>query len=207
MRQWLAVIVVLVLTRSALCGDIHGTVTSWPTAGNAPSARHGLVWLTSGPDSVPPSTRPVMGQFKGRFAPDFLAIVAGQTVEMPNRDEVAHNVYSNSPSKKFNLGFYAKGDHQIVTFDVPGLVEVRCSIHQAMRATIFVVPNSHFAIIKEDGSFELKNIPKGSYTLKFWAEGMSSESHDVTVGTGDRVEVTLNGMPSRAAESVKIGAN
>ena len=74
---------------------------------------------------------------------------------MPNEDEVAHNVYSLSPTKLFDLGFYAKGDVKRVTFDRPGLVEVLCQIHAFMRARILVVPNPYYATIAVDGSFRI----------------------------------------------------
>ena len=125
-----------------------------------------------------------MAQHGGQFVPPFLIVVAGQTVNMPNEDDVAHNVYSVSPAKQFDLGYYAKGDLKTVTFDRPGMVEVLCLIHAFMRARILVVPNPYYATIAADGTFHIRNVPAGTFTLNFWADGMTSFSQEVTVSQG-----------------------
>jgi|ERR1700722_1146722 len=196
----IVLIFLLCLAPPALCGEIEGRVDGWPQA-TLTAAHHGVVWLVGSPGPVDvksrSGTKPTMSQIKGQFSPSFLVVVAGETVAMPNKDEVAHNVYSNSSSRKFNLGFYAKGDDREVTFATPGVVEVGCSIHQSMRATIVVVPNRYYAAIREDGMFRLSNVPKGTYTLKLWGNHVSPQSRDITVPAVGKVEVTLDGRTSQ----------
>ena len=141
-----------------------------------------------------------MAQSGGRFVPSFLIVVAGQTVSMPNEDQVAHNVYSLSPVKRFNLGFYAKGDVRTVTFDRPGLVDVLCVIHNFMRAKILVVPSPYYSMIAGDGSFHIRNIPPGTYTLRFWSEGMSPFRQFVTVPQDTKVVTVSVPWPQNSAK-------
>jgi plastocyanin len=155
-----------------------------------------VVWLeglTTGPAS---NTESTMAQHGGQFVPAFLIVVQGQTVSMPNEDEVAHNVYSLSDAKQFNLGFYAKGDRRSVTFDRPGLVEVACIIHNFMRAKILVVPNKYYAKAATDGSFHIRNVPAGTFTLKFWTDGVAPISQDVTVPEGSKPLIVRVSVPN-----------
>ena len=170
----------LSLASAAGAGTIAGKAVGWPS-GSGNGSRHGVVWLEG--DVAASSVRPnaVMGQQGGRFVPSFLVVVVGQTVEMPNLDDVAHNIHSYSPPKTFNLGFYAKGEDKSVTFDRPGLEELACSIHNFMRAQIMVVPNRYYSIIAADGSFLIRGVASGTYTLKFWADGMNPVSREVRI--------------------------
>jgi plastocyanin len=194
----------LALPRFTLATDIAGRIRPWSVKNKGAATSRGIVWLAgvSMPSSVHQPAR-VMRQSKGQFAPSFLVVVAGETVEMPNDDEVAHNVYSDSAPKRFNLGFYAKGDIRNVVFEIPGVEQVGCSIHASMHATILIVPNRFYATIDPEGTFAIKNVPKGTYTLKVWGENISSPDYQVTVSASGIMEVNLEAKPVRAVEMGK----
>jgi plastocyanin len=172
-------------------GTVAGKIVGWSPGGS----RHGVVWLEGNVEATVAQPDAVMSQQGGRFVPSFLVVVVGQTVQMPNLDDVAHNVYSFSAPKTFNLGFYAKGENKSVLFDRPGLEELACSIHNFMRAQILVVPNRHYAAIAADGSFHIRGVPPGTYTLKFWADGMNPASHEVSVIGGGATQFNLSVTP------------
>lgn len=73
-----------------------------------------------------------------QFSKKSLTIKVGETVEFTNSDPFAHNVFSLSDSKSFDLGSYPQGQSKKVKFDKEGTVEVECSIHPAMQMTIEV---------------------------------------------------------------------
>jgi plastocyanin len=184
MRQIAILLVAVVgLASNVAGGNIDGKIAGWSR--NLPVSEHpGVVWLV-GPETRPISNdEPVMAQHGGQFVPSFLIVVAGQTVTMPNDDQVAHNVYSLSASKQFDLGFYAKGEHKTVTFERPGLVDVQCLIHSFMRGKILVVPNRYYSIIAADGTFHIGNVPAGKFSLTFWADGMTAFIRGVSVPSG-----------------------
>jgi plastocyanin len=135
---------VLSAATCAAAGTIDGKVVGWPADWQT-SQRTAIVWLDGAPVSIGGKADPVMMQRGGQFVPNFLVVVAGQTVEMPNDDQVAHNVYSVSKTKQFNLGYYAKGELKTVTFNQPGLVNVSCLIHSFMRARILVISSSSYS--------------------------------------------------------------
>lgn len=74
-----------------------------------------------------------------QFTITSLRIKVGDSVTFRNSDPFAHNVFSLSDVKGFDLGSYAKGQSKSVTFDKAGKVEVECSIHPTMQMVIEVV--------------------------------------------------------------------
>jgi plastocyanin len=115
------------------------------------------------------------------FLPSLLAIQAGTKVEFPNLDDTYHNIFSFSPTKRFDLGRYRSDERPVPSqlFDVPGLVTLRCDIHEHMRALILVLDTPHFVITGPDGSFRLTGLPAGSYTLKAWLNSRTTKEQRV----------------------------
>jgi plastocyanin len=173
----------MLLGHTAMAGDISGKVPSGVTHSAGPA----VVWVEGVKHFTVPARKPVVAQHKGEFTPAFLVVVAGQSVEMPNEDLVAHNVYSSSTAKSFDLGYYAQGEHKEVTFERSGLVELGCSLHKFMHGQILVVPNPYFAQVSPDGSFEITGLPAGNYTLKLWNDGERGIGHVVVPSTGTAV--------------------
>jgi plastocyanin len=73
-----------------------------------------------------------------QFSKKSIRIKVGDGVEFRNSDPFAHNIFSLSEAKSFDLGSYPQGQSKKVTFDKPGKVEVECSIHPNMQMDIEV---------------------------------------------------------------------
>jgi len=73
-----------------------------------------------------------------QFSKKALKIKVGDVIEFRNSDPFAHNIFSLSDTKSFDLGSYPQGQSKKVTFDKTGKVEVECSIHPSMQMTIEV---------------------------------------------------------------------
>ena len=69
-----------------------------------------------------------------------LTVKVGDTVTFVNEDSFAHNIFSLSAAKSFDLGSFGNGGSKSVTFDKPGRVEVECAVHPDMRLDIDVQP-------------------------------------------------------------------
>jgi hypothetical protein len=50
-----------------------------------------------------------------------------------------------------------------------------------MNAFIGVLPHSFFAVTGADGSFSLKGLPPGTYTIEAWHEKYGTQTATVTV--------------------------
>jgi plastocyanin len=161
-----------------------------------PLPPHAVAWLEGVPNgawSVPKET-PVVSQRGARFSPDFVVVVAGQNVQMPNDDRITHNVFSVSPAKKFDLGHYPQGESRTVKFDKPGIVELFCNIHENMHATIVIVPSTFYAQPGSDGQAAIAKVPAGSYHLVLWTpDGTQTVPVTVKADVPTRVELKLRG--------------
>jgi plastocyanin len=79
-----------------------------------------------------------VGQVNKAFTTSELKVKVGDTVIFRNNDPFAHNIYSLSDVKSFDLGSHQQGQSRKVTFDKPGTVEVECALHPGMKMTILV---------------------------------------------------------------------
>src|SRR3954471_21459949 len=118
------------------------------------------------PKSTGPAPVQQLVQKDLTFVPALLPIQVGTKVEFPNLDSTYHNVFSYSPAKRFDLGRYRSDERPIPSqvFDVPGLVTLRCDIHEHMRGLILVLDTPYFVTSGTDGNFRLSGLPSGHYT-------------------------------------------
>lgn len=80
----------------------------------------------------------VVSQKGKAFSMKKLTVQAGDTVKFVNDDPFAHNVFSLSDVKSFDLGSYAQGLSKSVLMDKSGIVDVECAVHPDMKMTIEV---------------------------------------------------------------------
>ncbi|MDO8540804.1 MAG: carboxypeptidase regulatory-like domain-containing protein [Opitutaceae bacterium] len=142
----------------------------------------------------PPATVPAVTQITQKeltFIPSLLPVRKGTKVEFPNLDHTYHNIFSFSPAKRFDLGRYRAEDRPVPaqTFDVPGLVTLRCDIHEHMRALILVLDTPHFVITDEEGRYRMERIPPGRYVLKSWLDSKTTKQSPVEVAAGATLNV------------------
>ncbi len=125
------------------------------------------------------------------FVPALLAVEAGTRVEFPNEDDTYHNIFSYSPAKRFDLGRYRRDERPIpsVVFDQPGLITLRCDVHEHMRGLILVLDTPYFATTEPDGSFRLTGLPPGKYVLKAWIDSRTIREHMVELRDGSKLRI------------------
>src|SRR5262249_47786756 len=63
---------------------------------------------------------PKLAQKGQAFEPRVVVVAAGGTVDFPNLDPIYHNVFSVSPTRRFDLGKYPRGQSRSITFPKPG---------------------------------------------------------------------------------------
>ena len=218
----LALIVVLASTTVAPragAGVIHGTIRTPTPAAAAPTLNpypgranamaggmmpvHGraadaVVYIVRIPAEAEstlaraPEPRPQLAQKDEAFVPRVVAVTRGGSVDFPNRDPIFHNVFSLSPTRRFDLGKYAQGHSKSVRFDRTGLVKVYCDIHAEMEAFVLVVANRAYACPKADGSYELPELPGGRYELRVWHPDLPEITRSVEVPDQGDVRVDLS---------------
>ncbi len=125
------------------------------------------------------------------FDTALLPVRVGTKIEFPNLDDTAHNIFSFSPAKRFDLGRYLSTERPIPSqvFDKPGLVTLRCDIHEHMRALVLVLDTPHFVKTDNDGRFRLGGLPAGSYRLKAWVDSRTTLEKAVELKPGATLRV------------------
>jgi uncharacterized protein (DUF2141 family) len=64
-------------------------------------------------------------------------------------------------------------------------ISVKCNVHPWMRSYIAVIKNPYFAVTGRNGTFDLKDLPPGTYTLQAWHEKLGSKMQKITLGSGE----------------------
>jgi plastocyanin len=120
------------------------------------------------------------------FAPALLPVEVGTKVEFPNLDDTYHNIFSYSPAKRFDLGRYPPGEKPVPSeiFDRPGLVTLRCDIHEHMRGLILVLDSPYFTITDAAGHYRLTNLPAGHFVVKAWVDSKTTRERPVDLKSG-----------------------
>jgi plastocyanin len=146
-------------------------------------------------DFPPPKENPHMSQKGMVFQPHILPVLKGSTVDFTNDDTVSHNVFSPPGSATtFNLGLYGIGVQKTETFNSLGEVDLLCSVHPEMSAYVIVLQNPYFAMTDNEGNFEIKDVPSGTYQLKVWHEKLNEASQQVKVEAGKTSTVEFKGL-------------
>jgi plastocyanin len=177
------------LSTAAWAGDIEGKVTGMKG--------HSVVYVDTiaGKAFPAPKDHPVVDQKGLMFNPHIIAVQQGTTVDFLNSDSVQHNVFwtaiGSDKKAGHNLGTWPKGEKRPFTFDKAGVVPLLCNVHPDMGAFIIVSPTPYFAETDDAGSYKIKDVPDGSYTLAVWHEGAKNQSKPVTVAGGGKADFTV----------------
>ncbi len=132
----------------------------------------------------PPKTKAVLDQKGCQYVPHVLGIMVGQELEVVNDDPTLHNVHSQSKANpQFNVAQPRQGMQMSKRFDQPETFKVKCEVHPWMGAWVAVLNNPFFTVTGDDGSFVIRNLPPGDYTIEAWHERYGTRTVSVKVGS------------------------
>ncbi|MGI9106212.1 MAG: carboxypeptidase regulatory-like domain-containing protein [Pyrinomonadaceae bacterium] len=131
-----------------------------------------------------PATEVNLDQKGCRYIPHVLGLMAGQKLKVTNSDPTAHNVHPSPKSnKEWNQSQPAGAQPIIESFTrAEVVVPVKCNQHPWMKANIGVLKHPLFAVSGENGAFEIKGVPPGTYTVATWHEKYGEKTQSVAVG-------------------------
>ncbi len=144
-------------------------------------------------------TEPVKIDQKGcHYVPHVLGVRVTQPLEISNSDNTLHNVHGMpETNQEFNFGQPLAGVKQAVTFTAPEvLIPFKCDVHAWMNAYVGVVNHPYFAVSDSGGTFELRTIPPGTYTIEAVHEKLGRQTQTVTLGEKDAKEITFKFKPA-----------
>jgi plastocyanin len=142
-----------------------------------------------------PGTPATLDQNGCHYKPHVMGVVAKQDITITNSDPTTHNIHftpKNNPdwNQQQSNGAGAM-THKLSVAEV--LVPVKCNQHPWMKAYVGVLKHPFFAVSGDDGSFTIKGVPPGKYTVVAWHEGGTN-------GTEKTMEVTVPAKGAATAD-------
>ncbi len=138
----------------------------------------------------PPSTAAVVEQKGCMYLPHVMAVRANQTLELVNDDATSHNIHPlPANNREWNKAEppNSKLEDSFAREEIA--IPVKCNVHPWMRGYIAVFKHPYFAVTGKDGSFDLGNLPPGTYTIKAWHEKLGISTQTVTIGANETKEI------------------
>jgi hypothetical protein len=179
------------------CGELHKEPVHMPLYAVAPDG--GLagvfVYIKDGLSgkTFPVPAEPVELDQKGcEYKPYVLGIQAKQKLLVKTSDPLLHNVHlmPKGSVKEFNRAQVAGQKPFEFVFDEPAMfLNFKCDVHNWMNAYVSVVDHPFFAVTGKDGTFTLKNVPSGKYTV----EAVHRKTHPNGKGIPQEVTVGADG--------------
>ena len=120
------------------------------------------------------------------YKPHVLGVVVNEPISITNSDPTTHNIHftpKNNPDwNQSQPNGAAALTHKLARAEI--LVPVKCNQHPWMKSYVAVSKHPFFAVTAEDGSYTIKGVPPGKYTVVAWHEGGAN-------GTEKTMEVTV----------------
>jgi plastocyanin len=133
----------------------------------------------------PPAQPAVLEQKGCMYRPHVVALQANQKLSVVNSDTTTHNIHPIPNNNRESNMIQPPGVALEETFAREEIaIPVKCNVHPWMRGYIAVFKHPYFAVTGKDGSFELKDLPPGAYTITAWHGKLGTKTQKVTVGAG-----------------------
>jgi len=125
----------------------------------------------------------------------------GPKGDYPGKKGVLHNphtfeVLGASSTTVFNIALAEKGSKLdkpvVLRKDKQGsFLRLQCDQHEFMQGFYLPVTNPHYAVVKDDGTFEIKDVPAGKHKLVAWHPFAGKVEADVDVPEGGTAQANF----------------
>ncbi len=130
-----------------------------------------------------PSEPVTLDQNGCMYKPHVLGIMAGQDLHIISSDPTTHNIHpmpkDNREWNESQAPRAAPLDKKFARAEI--MIPVKCNQHPWMKAYIGVMKSPFFAVTGSDGTFTIKGVPPGDYTIEAWTATFGTEDQKVTV--------------------------
>ncbi len=119
-----------------------------------------------------PSEAALLDQKGCHYVPHIQGVMVNQKLKITNSDPTQHNVHptpkSNPEWNQTQANGAAPIEKSFSRAEV--LIPVKCNQHPWMKSYVGVLKHPFFAVSGDDGSFTIKGLPPGKYTIAAWHE-------------------------------------
>jgi hypothetical protein len=175
------------------CGAMHKTMPTTHFYVVGPNGGFGDVVVSingSHGKSTGPEAKPLVIVQKGcEYIPYVSACQTGREIVVKNLDPVLHNVHvtpTNPANPEENRAQLPHGPDLTFAFKAPEeFIRFKCDVHPWMFAYVSVFPDPFFSVSDKEGSYRIRNVPPGHYTVLAMHRKAGSEEKAVDVGNQD----------------------
>ena len=175
----------------AVCGTekMLGEVQLSPDKG----VLYAVVRLIGAKGAAPaPPGNAVIDQKGCLFNPTVVVVPKGGSLDITNSDGILHNVHTHStvnrPFNRSQPGFLKKITQK---YDRPETFRLTCDVHSWMLGWVVVAEEPFVAVTDGSGTFQLADVPAGTYKLEVWHPTLGNQTKDVTVADGAEAKVNF----------------
>jgi hypothetical protein len=176
-----------------VCGD--GVADDRLVVGPGGGVRYAVVSVEGVRNGRPPERDRtlVLDNQACRFQPHVQVAEVGQWLELRNSDPVLHDADARlGVETLFNVAL-PPGHRLRKPLARPGLVAITCDVrHTWMLAWVAVAEHPYHTVTDAYGTYELRDVPPGHYTLRVWHEQLGTTERPVTVEAGGTVTAVFS---------------
>jgi plastocyanin len=152
--------------------------------GTLPNA---FVYVKAGAEKytfAPPAEPVELDQDGCMYKPHVVGIMVGQTLNILTKDPTTHNIHPMPQNnREWNVSQAPNAAPIQQKFARPEImIPVKCNQHPWMKAYIGVTAHPFYAVTGNDGTFTIKGLPPGDYTIEAWTATFGTQEQKVTVG-------------------------
>ncbi len=152
--------------------------------------------VKAGKDFPAELNQPEVDQKKCDFTPSLTIMKNKDKLVVHNSDPVLHNIHTYEligKAKKTMFNISQPPELEVITKTVKlkrgTAMKLECDAHDFMHGYVFVAKNPYFAVVKEDGSFVIDNVPPGKYKIAAWHGLLGEKRGKVTVEAGGKTTI------------------
>jgi plastocyanin len=183
------------MSKEPTCAKQHATpvMTQNVTTGAGNTLQWVVVYISAGDQGSAAPTAAVKYEQKGcEYLPHVLPMQVSQQLQIFNDDQTSHNIHPLAKvNPEWNKSQPAGSPPIDAKYDKAEFIPVKCNIHPWMHGYFVVLNTSHYSVTGEDGSFDLKGLPPGKYTVTAWQEQYGSQTQDVTIAGNETKSINF----------------
>jgi plastocyanin len=147
-------------------------------------------------------TEPVKIEQKGcHYVPHVLGIRVGQPLQVVNGDSTMHNVHGlPKANQEFNFSQPVPMTSTVTFTTKEVMIPFKCDVHSWMHSYIGVLDHPYFAVTGSGGTFDLRTVPAGTYTIEAWHEKLGTQTQSVSLGEKETKDITFTFKAATATQ-------
>jgi hypothetical protein len=139
---------------------------------------------------------PVIDQKDCIFKPFISIMRDGDRLKVLNSDPVLHNIHTYELLGKakrtlFNISQppELKEINKPIKLRRGTAIKLECDAHDFMHGFVFVAKSPYYAIVNDDGTFTIDQVPSGDYKIRAWHGTLREKKGKISIPAGGKATI------------------